>query len=197
MTLGGWFRDYVYIPLGGNRKGTLRWFCNVLIVWMFTGLWHGAEWNFVLWGLSFAALLVVEKAFRHLALRRNAWTDIAGHVYMIFVILATFLLFHNTHLSEAWQDILGLWHVQDGAVVDEAVNGYLLKNRIGILVIGVIGATPLPKKLWDGFCEKMSQKGAGVFAVGFLECVFAAALLFLCTAYLIDGSFNPFLYFRF
>lgn len=197
MTLGGWFRDYVYIPLGGNRKGVLRWFFNVLVVWMFTGLWHGAEWNFVLWGLSFAALLVVEKAVRQLAVRRSVFTDMFGHVYMVFVILATFLLFHNTQLGGAWQDILGLFRVPRGAVVDTVVNGYLLKNRMGILVIGVIGATPLPKMLWGVFCKKVSQRGAGVLVMGILECAFAVALLLLCTAYLIDGSFNPFLYFRF
>lgn len=197
MTLGGWFRDYVYIPLGGNRKGTLRWFFNVLIVWMFTGLWHGAEWNFVLWGLSFAVLLVAEKALKNLVKQQNFWTDTIGHVYMVFVILVTFLLFHNTQLSGAWQDIAGLWRVPAAEGIDKTVSGYLFQNRIGILVIGVIGATPLPRKLWSVFCDKVSQKRTGVVAVGFLECVFAVALLLLCTAYLIDGSFNPFLYFRF
>lgn len=197
MTLGGWFRDYVYIPLGGNRKGMPRWFFNVLVVWMFTGLWHGAEWNFVLWGLSFAVLLVLEKALKNLVKQRNFCTDIIGHVYMVFVILATFLLFHNTQLSGAWQDIAGLWRVPAAAEFDRTVSGYLLQNRIGILAIGVIGATPLPKKLWSVFCGRVSQTRAGVAAVGFLECVFAVMLLLLCTAYLIDGSFNPFLYFRF
>ncbi|MDE6913858.1 MAG: MBOAT family protein, partial [Lachnospiraceae bacterium] len=197
MTLGGWFRDYVYIPLGGNRKGTLLWFFNVLIVWMFTGLWHGAEWNFVLWGLSFAVLLVAEKALKNLVKQQNFWTDTIGHVYMVFVILVTFLLFHNTQLSGAWQDIAGLWRVPAAEGIDKTVSGYLFQNRIGILVIGVIGATPLPRKLWSVFCDKVSQKRTGVVAVGFLECVFAVALLLLCTAYLIDGSFNPFLYFRF
>jgi len=197
MTLGGWFRDYVYIPLGGNRKGTLRWILNVLVVWMFTGLWHGAEWNFVLWGLSFAALLVAEKAFRRLAVRRNFWTGVIAHIYMVFVILATFLLFHNTQLNEAWQDIAGLWRLSGGAAVDIAVNRYLLINRLGILAIGVIGATPLPRNLWGVFYGRASQSGAGVVAVNFLECLFAVVLLLLCTAYLIDGSFNPFLYFRF
>ena len=173
MTLGGWFRDYVYIPLGGNRKGMLRWFFNVLVVWMFTGLWHGAEWNFVLWGLSFAALLVAEKAVKHLVKQQNFWTDVIGHVYMVFVILATFLLFHNTQLSGAWQDIAGLWRVSAAAGFDRTVSGYLLQNRIGILVIGVIGATPLPKRLWGVFCNQVSQKRAGVLAAGFLEAVFA------------------------
>lgn len=197
MTLGGWFRDYVYIPLGGNRCGKLRWIFNVLVVWLFTGLWHGAEWNFVLWGLSFAVLLVAEKAVRQLAVRRNVFTDMFCHVYMIFVILVTFLLFHNTQLGGAWQDIAGLWRVPAAAGIDRTVSGYLFQNRIGILVIGVVGATPLPRKLWSAFCGRVSGKRAGAVTVGVLECVFAVLLLLLCTAYLIDGSFNPFLYFRF
>lgn len=197
MTLGGWFRDYVYIPLGGNRCSKWRWIFNVLVVWMFTGLWHGAEWNFVLWGLSFAVLLVAEKAVKGLVKQHNVLTDVLGHGYMILVILGTFVLFHNTQLSGAWQDLTGLWRVPAGAQVDVVLNGYLLKNRLGILAIGIIGATPFPKKLWCGFCDRVSQTNVGRIAAVWLECAFSVALLLLCTAYLIDGSFNPFLYFRF
>ncbi len=197
MTLGGWFRDYVYIPLGGNRCSKWRWIFNVLVVWMFTGLWHGAEWNFVLWGLSFAVLLVAEKAVKGLVKQHSVLTDVLGHGYMILVILGTFVLFHNTQLSGAWQDLTGLWRVPAGAQVDVVLNGYLLKNRLGILAIGIIGATPFPKKLWCGFCDRVSQTNVGRIAAVWLECAFSVALLLLCTAYLIDGSFNPFLYFRF
>ena len=197
MTLGGWFRDYVYIPLGGNRKGTARWLVNILVVWLFTGLWHGAEWNFILWGLSFAVLLIVEKIVRSLVKKRNFLTDLLGHGYMVLVIIITFLLFHNTELGVGARDIAGLWHVPSGAVVDRTVNGYLLKNRIGIFVIGLIAATPMPIKVWRSFCDMISRKGRGVLAVCLLECFFSLMLLVLCTAYLIDGSFNPFLYFRF
>ncbi len=197
MTLGAWFRDYVYIPLGGNRKGTLRWFLNVLIVWMFTGLWHGAEWNFVLWGLSFAALLMLEKAARHLVKRRNAFVDIAGHVYMIFVILATFLLFHNTRLDMAAADIEGLFGVFGRDGVDSGINGYILRNRLGILVIALLGATPLPKLAAQKLHSVLCTKACGEVCADALQCVFLLAVFTLCTAYLIDGSFNPFLYFRF
>ena len=164
MTLGAWFRDYVYIPLGGNRKGVVRWLVNILVVWLFTGLWHGAEWNFVLWGLSFAVLLVIEKAVKSIVKKRNFLTDVAGHVYMVFVILTTFLLFHNTKLSVTTADIAGLFGVnfETGAISE--LNGYLLRNRIGILVIALIGATPMPRKLWERFCSR--YKAADV-----LECV--------------------------
>lgn len=190
MTLGAWFRDYVYIPLGGNRKGVVRWLVNILVVWLFTGLWHGAEWNFVLWGLSFAVLLVMEKAVKSLMKKRSFLTDAAGHVYMVFVILATFLLFHNTKLSMTAADIGGLFGISSETGAVSELNGYLLRNRIGILAIALIGATPVPRKLWERFCSRYK-------AADILECVFSLALLVLCTAYLIDGSFNPFLYFRF
>jgi len=190
MTLGSWFRDYVYIPLGGNRKGTVRWLINILVVWLFTGLWHGAEWNFVLWGLSFAGLLVVEKVVKGFVKKGNFWTGVIGHFYMALVILVTFLLFHNTDLRVAVRDIMGLWSVHPEAGMNIDVNGYLLRNRLGILFIALIGATPVPRKVWNCLCGK--RKAADV-----LECVCSLVLLILCTAYLIDGSFNPFLYFRF
>lgn len=197
MTLGSWFRDYVYIPLGGNRKGTARWLVNILVVWLFTGLWHGAEWNFVLWGLSFAVLLVVEKAIKAIVKKRNFLTDIFGHGYMVLVIIMTFLLFHNTELSMAAKDIMGLWRVPPDAGVDWTINGYMLRNRIGILLIGLIAATPVPMKIGKAFCSMVPQNGKGVLAVSLLEGLLSLVLLVLCTAYLIDGSFNPFLYFRF
>lgn len=197
MTLGAWFRDYVYIPLGGNRKGIVRWLINIFAVWLFTGLWHGAEWNFVLWGLSFAVLLVLEKVLKGWIKKRNFLTEVLGHVYMVLVILVTFLLFHNTKRSAVFGDIAGLFRAsfEAGAVSD--INGYLLRNRLGILVIALVGATPVPMKIWQNFCRLVLQKDKKRMVVRVLECVFSLALLVLCTAYLIDGSFNPFLYFRF
>lgn len=197
MTLGSWFRDYVYIPLGGNRKGIVRWLVNILIVWLFTGLWHGAEWNFVLWGLSFAVLLVIEKIVKHTVKGTGCMAAVLGHLYMIAVIGMTFLLFHNTQLSGAVSDISGLWRVPVGAGILSDSNGYLLRNRMGILLIGLFGATPAPMRLWRLFCNVLSQRSSGVVLVRLLEGVGIFALLLLCTAYLIDGSFNPFLYFRF
>ena len=202
MTLGAWFRDYVYIPLGGNRKGMVRWVVNILAVWLFTGLWHGAEWNFVLWGLSFAVLLMIEKAFRRFAKSGNLknrifFIDAARHVYMIFVILATFLLFHNTKLSVTAADIAGLFGVYGKMGLDYGINGYIIRNRLGILIIALIGATPLPKTAAQKLNYVLRGKAYGEAAANALQCAFLLASLMLCTAYLIDGSFNPFLYFRF
>lgn len=202
MTLGSWFRDYVYIPLGGNRKGTARWLVNIFVVWLFTGLWHGAEWNFVLWGLSFAVLLVIEKliikkAVKGIVKKNNLLTDIVAHGYMVLVIIMTFLLFHNTELSMAAKDIMGLWRVPSDAQIDWTINGYMLRNRIGILLIGLIAATPVPIKTGKAFCSMVSQNSKGALAVSLLRGLLSLVLFVLCTAYLIDGSFNPFLYFRF
>lgn len=197
MTLGSWFRDYVYIPLGGNRKGTARWLMNIFIVWLFTGFWHGAEWNFVLWGLSFAVLLVAEKIIKGFVKKQDIFTDMIGHVYMVLVIIITFLLFHNTELSRAIGDITGLWGAPSGLKLISDFDGYLLRNRLGILLIGLVGATPAPMRLWGLFRNILSQRSSGVVLIRLLERVCVFALLLLCTAYLIDGSFNPFLYFRF
>ena len=202
MTLGAWFRDYVYIPLGGNRKGAARWIANILAVWLFTGLWHGAEWNFVLWGLSFAALLMIEKAFKRFVKARNIkniniFTDAACHVYMIFVILATFMLFHNTKLSVTAADMAGLFGIYGKNCPNAGINGYILRNRLGILIIALIGATPLPKRIAQKLSYVLQSGKCGTAVANALQCAFLIASLMLCAAYLIDGSFNPFLYFRF
>lgn len=197
MTLGAWFRDYVYIPLGGNRRGMARWGLNILAVWLFTGLWHGAEWNYVLWGLSFAALLMIEKAFKRFTKTRNIFMDVTCRVYMIFVILSTFMLFHNEKLSVTVADMGGLFGVYGKTGLNAGINGYILRNRLGILIIALIGATPLPKIIAQKLSYVLNDKTYGTVVANALQCAFLLASLLLCTAYLIDGSFNPFLYFRF
>ena len=180
MTLGGWFRDYVYIPLGGNRVGRLRWIFNILVVWMLTGLWHGASWNFVVWGLLFAALLLLEKLL-HPKLPR--WL---AHGYVLLAVLFSFVVFNAESLPQAGQDLAGMLGLGGlPGVTSESL--YQLRSTAVLLLAGILGATPLPKK-WG---LKMAERWP------FLEPLTMAALLLLCTAYLVDGSFNPFLYFRF
>lgn len=206
MTLGAWFRDYVYIPMGGNRVSTPRWIRNILVVWLFTGLWHGAGWNFIVWGLLFAVLLVFEKWLGGLCAGKAVFPKymvcVLRHMYLIIVVLISFLIFHNDSLSGAAGDIRALFFRAGGigAAVqgtDLAVRGYLLRNRIVILLAGVICATPIPLWLWTRIQERLGVNKAGAAAVRALRGVLAVGLLILCTAYLIDGSFNPFLYFRF
>lgn len=206
VTLGAWFRDYVYIPMGGNRVSLPRWILNILVVWLFTGLWHGAGWNFIVWGLFFAVLLVAEKgAGRLFGGRVETPCFVTGffrHVYLVLVVLVSFLIFHNESLSGAAADIQALFS-QGGHIAasvqdtDLLVWNYLLRNRIGILAVGLIGATPVPLWLWLKFSDLLGTGRAGSGVIQVLQCVFTIGILVLCTAYLIDGSFNPFLYFRF
>lgn len=206
ITLGAWFRDYVYIPMGGNRVSMPRWIGNVLVVWLFTGLWHGAGWNFIVWGLMFAVLLVFEKGVGRLYDRRRFLPEAAlsgiRHVYVGMVILVSFLVFHNDSLSGAWADIQALFGAgsriaRDAGDTQMAVYAYLFRNRIVMLCIGLIGSVPFPAWLWTKLRARMQAGAAGDRIVHILRTVVTAGLLVLCTAYLIDGSFNPFLYFRF
>ena len=184
MTLSYWFRDYVYIPLGGNRVGKLRWVFNIFVVWMLTGLWHGASWNFVAWGLMFAVLLLIEK-----------WVPLLGklpqilrHVYVMLLIVLSFVLFNASTLSQAGQDIAGLFGFR-GLPFANTEALYYLRSYLPLLLIGAAGATPLLRNT----ALRLQKRDWSWL----LQTAAAALLLLLCTAYLVDGSFNPFLYFRF
>ena len=184
MTLGGWFRDYVYIPLGGNRVSKAKWVRNILVVWLLTGLWHGASWNFVVWGLMFAVLLLIEKWVPWLqklpALLRRA--------YVLLLIVISFVIFNARDLSQAWQDIQGMFGLLDipGITTESA---YFLRSYGPLLLAAAVGATPLVRDLSLSL-DRRSWVWLPRTAVALL-------LLLICTAYLVDGSFNPFLYFRF
>ena len=187
MTLGTWFRDYVYIPLGGNRVSRGRWVCNIFVVWMLTGLWHGAAWNFVLWGLLFAVLLLLEKCVPRL---KNL-PGVLAHGYVILVVMLSFVLFNGESLGQVSSDFLGLLGIGVPGVTEEAL--YYLRSYGGLFLLGLIGATPLMRDLW----RKLEARPGWGKATLVLEPVLLGLLLLLCTAYLVDGSFNPFLYFRF
>ena len=182
MTLGGWFRDYVYIPLGGNRVTRPRWFLNILAVWMLTGLWHGASWNFVLWGLVFAVFLLLEKGIPGLRRLPKGLSN----AYVMLVVVLSFVLFNASNLSQAGQDLAGMFG-RAGLPLVTTESLYQLKSFAVLFLLGILGSTPWPKK-WG---EAMAQKAPWLDAAAML------ALLLVCTAYLVDGSFNPFLYFRF
>ncbi len=188
MTLGSWFRDYVYIPMGGNRTSNPRRLFNLLVVWMLTGLWHGAAWNFVLWGLLFAVLLIAEKSISGLLRGKGAWR----HGYVLFFVLCSFVLFNADTLSQAAADLGGLFGA-GGIPLLSAPALYYLKSYGVLLVLAAVGATPLVK---IGLA-KLSAHRAGSKLLSVAEPLALSALLLVCTAYLVDGSFNPFLYFRF
>ena len=184
MSLGSWFRDYVYIPLGGNRVKRSRWVFNTLVVWMLTGLWHGAAWNFVLWGLLYAAFLLIEKWVPAL----QKLPSVFRRAYVLLVVILGFVLFNATDLYQAMSDIGGMFGFGNVPFVNTETLYYLRSYGV-LFVVALIGATPLVKTV----ANKVSQKTIGAV----LEPVIMLLLLVLCTAYLVDGSFNPFLYFRF
>ena len=188
ISLGSWFRDYVYIPLGGSRVGKWKLLRNLLLVWAATGLWHGAAWNFVLWGLFYAVLLIAEKFALMPKLQKH---PAIGRVYTLLFVLLGFVLFDAPTLSSAGSRIAGLF---GGAGAVAGVQSlYYLKSYAVVLLLAVLGATPLPKRL---LARLRKNRVCGVL-LDVLEPIVLVALLALCTAYLIDGSFNPFLYFRF
>lgn len=184
MSLGSWFRDYVYIPLGGNRVSRSRWIFNILTVWMLTGAWHGAAWNFVLWGLLYAVLLLIEKWVP--ALQRLP--GILRHGYVLLTVMLGFVLFNAESVSQAGSDIAALFGF-GGLPAVTAETWYYLRSYGLLFLMGCVGATPVVKNM----ARKVSKTRVGPV----LEMLALAALLLVCTGYLVDGSFSPFLYFRF
>ncbi len=189
MSLGTWFRDYVYIPMGGNRVKAGRHIFNILTVWLLTGFWHGAAWNFIVWGLLFAVLLVFEKLF---AMKFLKGSYVFGRIYVLFAVMISFIIFNAVDMKEAASDIGGLFGV-GGIPFFSAESVYYLKSYLVIFAIAVIGATPIPKLMLERFCESK----AGYAMVSALEPMAVIIGITVMTAYLVDGSFNPFLYFRF
>lgn len=189
ISLGTWFRDYVYIPMGGNRVSRGRWFWNLLVVWMLTGFWHGAAWNFLLWGLFFALLLILEKLWLLKGLQKHS---VLAHIYVLFFVMLSFLLFDAQTLPEAVSHIGGLFGM-GGISLSSPETLYYLSSFAPLLVLALLGATPLPKTLF----LKLAQRPVIGKLITWTEPFALLALLLVMTAFLVDGSFNPFLYFRF
>ena len=189
ISLGSWFRDYLYIPLGGSRKGKARQLLNILIVWLATGLWHGAAWTFVLWGLWFAVLLLIEKLWLLPLLERRR---VLAHVYTLFFVTLGFVLFDADSAAQALSRI-GAMLGAGGLPLSSAQAVYYLKSYGPLLLFGILCATPLPKKVLSALREKRGAKSV----LDVLEPIALLVPLLIGTAFLVDGSFNPFLYFRF
>ena len=199
MSLGSWFRDYVYIPLGGNRVKKLRWLFNTLVVWFLTGMWHGASWNFILWGLLYAVCLLIEKFIPAI----GKLPSVLRRFYTLFVVCIGFVLFNadsaNVNqlstfnpLNAAWNDLRCMFGF-GGLPFVNATTLYYLRSYLVVLVVAIIGATPLMKNT----ANRLSDSKRFGTATAVLAFVLMAALLLICTAYMVDGSFSPFLYFRF
>ena len=189
ISLGSWFRDYVYIPLGGNRVKKSRWLLNILTVWLLTGFWHGAAWNFVTWGLFFAVLLIIEKLFLLKYLEKSR---IFSRIYVILALLISFVIFNAANMGEALSYIGAMFGAGDIPLVSKELS-YYFKDYAVVLVIALIGATPLVKNL----VLKIRLNRAAEIVTDCLEPLVLVGLMLVMTAFLVDGSFNPFLYFRF
>ncbi len=191
ISLSSWFREYVYIPLGGNRCGRWRQVRNMAVVWLLTGLWHGASWNFVLWGLFYFVCLVLEKCFLLKMFSRHRRTRVLGHIWTLFAVGVSWMLFDHTDLCAALSVIGGLFGVGTApSPVLHPVLRYELLRALPLLAISAVAATPLPSRLW----ERLRNKHP---ALALAEPVWVAFLFVLATAYTVSGTFSPFLYFIF
>lgn len=186
ISLGSWFRDYLYIPLGGNRVSTARWVINIAIVWFLTGLWHGASWNFVLWGVFFGVLLIAEKLFLSKIFAKLPAA--LSHAYLLIAVAVSFVIFNATDLTQAFGDIAAMFGAAQ-LPLWSATTAYYCKSYALLMIFAIVGATPLVKNC----ATRLANTEAAVIVQPLLMVI----LLLVVTAYLVDGSFNPFLYFRF
>jgi len=190
MTLSSFFRDYVYIPLGGSRTSKIKFLRNILIVWFLTGFWHGADWNFIIWGLYFGIILIIEKFFLNKLLDKSP--NILRHLYTLFIVFISFMIFNATSLTNVIIDIKSLIGFNQLPLANKETI-YYLKSYLVVIIIGIIAATPLLKNL----IIKLKENKKINNIINILEPIYLFILLVIATSYLIDSSFNPFIYFRF
>ena len=187
ISLSSWLKDYIYIPLGGSRVPFWKYCRNILLTWLATGLWHGANWNFVLWGLFFAVFLIIEKVWLLKVFKKHS---ILAHCYTIFFILISFVIFSFDDLSSMSSMLQNMFSISNPIITREAL--YYVRDYFVVILIALFAATPIAKNLMAKVRKSSIWK-----RLSFLEVVFYFGLFFLCVAFLVDESFNPFLYFRF
>ena len=189
ISLGTWFRDYVYIPLGGNRVSKWRGLFNIFAVWMLTGFWHGASWNFIFWGLFFAVCLLIEKMWLLPYLKKaKVW----NHVYVLALVLFSFVLFASEDMNALTFHLKGMFGFLN-IPLSSAQTIYCLRSYAVVFILAVLGSTPLIKKS----LLSLQARTTGEKILNVIEPLALVCLLLMMTGYLVDGSFSPFLYFRF
>ena len=188
ISLSSWFRDYVYIPLGGNRVSKFKWIRNIMIVWFLTGFWHGASWNFIIWGMYFGFILLIEKLYIGKYLKK---TKVFKYIYSLLIIIIGFLIFNTTNVSDIINSVKNMFLINKIPFYSLETLYYLRSNLV-LLIVSILAATPLFKNV-----VLKVKKTKFKVVVDVLEPIVYIILLTLCTAFLIDASFNPFLYFRF
>lgn len=187
ISLGTWFKEYVYIPLGGNRRGKLKHIRNILIVWALTGIWHGASWNFAIWGLFFGIILIIEKTFllKHL----EKLPSFVARIYTLLLVLFSWTIFAFDSIGDGWEYTKRLFGYGDSALFN-TTSLYLLYTNMVLFLILILGSTDKPKLIWQKFRKRANKSGA-------IENLFLFLVLVAAIAFLVDQSYNPFLYFRF
>ena len=190
ISLSTWFKDYVYIPLGGNRDGKYKQIRNILIVWLLTGIWHGANWTFLIWGLLFGIILIIEKIFLNKFMEKLP--SFIRRIYVLFIVMILFIIFNSDNMSVALTNIKGLFGMNEEAFVNDYTLHYL-KSYLPVLIIALLGSTPFIKILID----KLRKNKYVNNIINILEPILIVVILVVVTSYLIDNSYNPFLYFRF
>ncbi len=186
ISLSSWFRDYIYIPLGGNRVNKIKWIRNIMIVWLLTGLWHGAAWNFVIWGVYFGILLIIEKLFLEKYLKKLP--QFIGRLYVLFLVMISFIIFNAESIPQIIKNIGGILGITSNSLISTE-SLYYLKSYFLVIIIAILGATPI--------FSKIATKNKISKIANFLEPAYLLIILVTCTSYIINSSFNPFLYFRF
>ena len=189
ISLSSWFKDYVYIPLGGSREGTFKLIRNILIVWLLTGLWHGSEWTFILWGLFIGILLVIEKLLLNKYIEKLP--TIVRRIYTLFIIMISFIIFSGSNINESFNNIVGLFNFNNPFVNNFTI--HYLKDYGFVLIIAIFLSTPILKNT----IIKLKENKKINNIINILEIIVLLILLVIVTSYLIDSSYNPFLYFRF
>ena len=189
ITLGSWFKSYVYIPLGGNRHGMAKTLRNLVIVWALTGLWHGASWNFIVWGLYFGVLIIAERLF--LGKRLEKWNPILNTLYTFVLVVIGWVFFDTDTIGDAFKYIGAMFG--GGAGFFDGMAWFDLKNYGILFLLCIVCATEIPDNILISHYKKKKYSKYFINLVPFVQ----AALLILCTAFLVDASYNPFLYFRF
>ncbi len=190
ISLGTWFKDYVYIPLGGSREGTKKLIRNILIVWALTGIWHGASWNFIIWGLYFGIILLIEKLFLKKYIEKLP--EFIQRIYVLFIVMISFIIFNANNMKEAWMNIIGLFGLNGEKIINKFTL-YYLKNYLVVIIIAIIASTPIIKNL----IKKLKQNSQINKIINILEPILIVFILIIITSYAVDNSYNPFLYFRF
>ena len=185
MSLSSFFRDYVYIPLGGNRVSKIKWIRNILVVWFLTGFWHGASWNFILWGVYFGVILLIEKFLIGKYLEK---TKVFKHIYTLVIVIISFLIFSTDNMSDIFNSLGNMFFLNKLDFINNETIFYL-KDYLVILIISIISCTPLFKNIYLKYKDNK--------IISFIEPIILLGLFILCVAFIIDASFNPFLYFRF